>query len=129
MTSTKTEPPTALLDLALAGHGGLERFARDEEIAVDMYGGGLVLLAKRFGWVPGDVRVTIATDRQRTVVAPYPRRGRRGVFEGDSVRIESEDGAVLAERADPRPRLSSVRGLAYWDALDFLYFMGYAMRS
>src|SRR4051812_6789713 len=127
MAPTKTGSHTALLELALAGHGGLERFARASEVAVDMHGAGLVVRAKRFGWVPGDVRVTIATDRQRTVVSPYPQRGRRGVFEGDTVRVEAEDGTVLAERANPRPRLSSPRGLAYWDNLDFLYFMGYAM--
>src|SRR2546423_3361324 len=92
-----------------------------------MYGSGLAVRSKRFGWIPRDVRVTCSTDRQRTVVEPYPSTGRRGVFEGDAVRIERDDGEVEAARSDPRPHLSSLRGLVAWDTLDFLYFMGYAM--
>jgi hypothetical protein len=44
------------------------------------------------------------------------------------VRIESVgDGTVLAERADPRDRFPGGRRRLWWDRLDFLYFVGYAI--
>jgi hypothetical protein len=61
------------------------------------------------------------------VLEPYPKPGRRGVFEPDRVRIETDDGGVLADRADPRRGFPGIRRRVWWDRLDALYFAGYAL--
>lgn len=115
-----------LLASAIEAHGGAARWA-----AV----GELVLHASSGGWAPtlkgkrralARYRAHISTTEPRTLLTPYPRPGRRGVFERDAVRIESDDGQVLERRSDPR---SCFRGrrLLWWDHLDFLYFAGYAL--
>lgn len=60
------------------------------------------------------------------VATSWPQPGQRGVFAGDVVRIEDEDGRTLAEMRDPR---SAFKGLltVRWDHLHLLYFAGYAM--
>jgi hypothetical protein len=49
------------------------------------------------------------------------------VFSGDTVRIESSNGQVLAERTDAKTAFNSLRHKFYWDNLDALYFGGYAI--
>ena len=60
------------------------------------------------------------------MLAPYPEPGKRGVFEHGDVRIETDDGEVLAERKNPRAAFGGRRNL-WWDDLDLLYFAGYAL--
>ncbi len=118
----------SLLDEALEAHGGAERWRARQEVRAGVRSGGFALGSKLAGRRFRDYRVTVALDRVHALLEPYPRAGRRGIFDGDSVRIESDDGEVLAERSDPRSvfRLRSRRAL-WWDALDSLYFAGYAM--
>jgi hypothetical protein len=68
----------------------------------------------------------VSTREPQAVLSPYPEPGQRGVFERDRVRIESDDGALIAERADPRAAFGGRRNL-WWDDLDLLYFAGYAL--
>ena len=49
------------------------------------------------------------------------------MFEGSDVRIESAEGRVLSRRSEPRSAFRDFRHLLWWDALDLLYFFGYAM--
>jgi hypothetical protein len=73
-----------------------------------------------------DYTGTVSTRAPRTVLAPYPQPGQRGVFEGHDVRIESEDGTLISERKDARAAFGGRRNL-WWDDLDLLYFGGYAL--
>ena len=61
------------------------------------------------------------------MLAPYPKPGQRGVLDHNSVRIESDSGDVLAERADPRAAIRRLRRNFWWDDLDLLYFAAYAL--
>ena len=117
-----------LLELALEGAGGGALFRQAKEISVSLHGAGTAIRSKRFGWIPGEFEVRCSTREQRTVLSPFPEEGRRGVFAGSEVRIESvEDGSVLSSRRDPRSKFPGGRRLLWWDDLDFLYFSGYAM--
>jgi hypothetical protein len=117
-----------LVEMALAGAGGVDLFRQAGEISVSLYGSGTAIRSKRFGWVPGEFEVRCSTREQRTVLSPFPKEGQRGVFAGSEVRIESvEDGSVLSSRSDPRSKFPGGRRLLWWDDLDFLYFSGYAM--
>jgi hypothetical protein len=72
-------------------------------------------------------RGVISTAEPHTVLTPYPREGQRGVFDRGAVRIESESGDTIAERANPRPEFGRLRRNLWWDDLDLLYFAGYAL--
>jgi hypothetical protein len=50
-----------------------------------------------------------------------------GVFDRGAVRIESDCGEIITRRDNPRPQFSHLRHQIHWDALDVLYFAGYAM--
>jgi hypothetical protein len=63
--------------------------------------------------------------RPHVVIAPYP--GGHGVFEGDSVRLETPTGDLVERRDSMRARFPGVRRRLRWDPLDALYFAGYAL--
>jgi len=143
---------TDLLEKAIEAHGGLALWQSVGEVRAKVSGGGFGFAAKFQGRAlhrlqgralhgfqgraphaeeavgfgdDGEVRVSTATPR--TILAPYPGPGRRGLFEADLVRIESEDGQVLAERRNPRAAFRDFRRNLWWDHLDLLYFRGYAL--
>jgi hypothetical protein len=115
-----------LLDGVLEAHGGAERFAAAREIAIDVRSWGALFLLKRQHprIAPFECRIQTATPH--AVFAPYPKPGQRGVFSGDAVRIETDDGELLCERRNPRAAFSRPRRIVRWDDLDLCYFAGYA---
>ena len=116
----------ALLDQCLAAHGGLDRWRQFEAIDVDVTTGGLAFAAH----VQPSLRTTarVATREPLVALSPY-RRWPRGVFQRDRVFIEDASGRVMAERKNPRARMGRGRRLLWWDPLDTLYFVGYALSN
>ncbi len=115
------------LEEAVAAHGGLERWRSAASIEAEVRSGGVALATKLAGGPFRRYRALVSASEPRTVIEPYPAAGARGVFERDRVRIEAEDGRVLAERDDPRSRFPGGRRRLWWDRLDALYFAGYAL--
>lgn len=74
-----------------------------------------------------DFTGTVSTSEPRATLTPYPAPGRRGVFDRGAVRIETDDGELVAERSDPRAEFRKLRRNIWWDHLDLLYFGGYAL--
>src|SRR6516225_2014747 len=75
-------------------------------------------------------RQTARRSRAKAILDPFPRDGQRGVSERGAARIESRDGEVLSSRTDARAAFigrSGLRRNLRWDALDSVYFAGYAM--
>jgi hypothetical protein len=114
-----------LMRRAIHANGGA-RFESAGEVVIRGWSGGLAWLSKR-GRAFGDFEARCSTREQRTELVSYPRKGQRGVFDRSGVRIESSDGAILAERSDPREHFPGGRRLLRWDELDVLYFAGYAI--
>jgi hypothetical protein len=117
----------SLLEKVLEAHGGLERWHSVIAIEADLRSGGFALASKFAAGPFRSYRMTVTPAEPRTLVEPYPEARRRGVFEGDVVRIESDAGETLAERRDPRRLFPGVRRRLWWDRLDALYFGGYAL--
>jgi hypothetical protein len=115
-----------VLERAIAAHGGMDRFEATERLAADLHVGGVALPLRFKRGALADYTGEVSTREPQAVLSPYPGVGRRGVFERDRVRIESADGEVLAERANPRAAFGGRRHL-WWDDLDLLYFGGYAL--
>jgi hypothetical protein len=118
---------SALLDEALAAHGGLERWRELDMISAHARSGGFALASKFAAGPFRSYELTVSTKRPRTVITPYPAPGRRGMFLGAAVQIESDAGEILERRADPRRLFPGGRRLIRWDRLDALYFAGYAL--
>ena len=112
----------ALLAEVIEAHGGRQSWQASPELVVQVSAGGFAVAAKFQRSGLRNLEARIATDRQRVVFTPYPRRGHRGVFESGAVRIEAADGSVIHERSQPRDDLGSPRHLLWWDHLDLLYF-------
>ena len=112
----------ALLAEVIQAHGGRESWRASPELVAQVSAGGLAVAAKLQRSGLHNLEARIATDRQRVVFTPYPRRGHRGVFESGAVRIEAADGSVIHQRSQPRDDLRSPRRLLRWDHLDLLYF-------
>jgi hypothetical protein len=108
-------------------HGGLDRWHDVDEIVVSASAGGASFSAKHQGKAIRHVQGRFSPTKQRAVFAPYPEVGKRGVFEGGTVRIESDGGEVLEERLDARRAFRGFRHQLWWDKLDMLYFCGYAL--
>lgn len=108
-----------------AAYGGEARWkAATGAEAIVSVGGPLFLLKRGGGFRNQRVRAEFAHPRAR--LHPIDRRGRAGVLEGQSVRLETADGRVLESRGEARSKFHGRRHL-WWDALDMVYFFGYAM--
>jgi hypothetical protein len=116
-----------LLQEAIDAHGGLARWRGTREIVARLRSGGAALTMRGRARAFARCEVSISTTAPRVVVTPFGGPDRRGVFERDLVRIESSDGAVVAERRNPRAAFGTLRRKLWWDPLDALYFGGYAL--
>ena len=118
----------SLLDEVLDAHGGVERWRTVSGASATGRFGGL-LRSRLPGNRMANVALRMRFDDQRIVFDDFPASGRHAVFDGGSVRIESDDGEVLESRGDPRIMFTGLSGLRRnfsWDALDATYFAGYA---
>ncbi len=118
--------PPELLRAAIEAHGGADRWARVDEIVVRASGRGFALRSKLMPprWF-GRYEAHISTREPRSYVVDWPQAGRRGVFDGDDVRLETDAGEVLAERRGARASFHGLRTVR-WDLLHLAYFAGYA---
>ena len=110
-------------------HGGRERWESVRAIRGRVRTGGFLPRTRFPGNRLRDADLEVELAAVRAVGAPFPEAGHRGVFERGSVRIETDDGYVLASRSRPRDAflgLSGLRRNLRWDALDTGYFAGYA---
>jgi hypothetical protein len=115
-----------LLAEAIEAHGGAA-FDVATEVTARVHCGGVAFPTRFQRGALSNFSGTVSTKKPHVVISPYPGPGRRGVFDGGAVRIETDSGAVVAERADPRPAFRSLRHNVWWDDLDLLYFGGYAL--
>jgi hypothetical protein len=118
-----------LLEEVLEAHGGRDAWLRAERVRLRARSGGLLLRTRAPRGAFEEVDLDVEIGSVRATASPYPRSGLRGVFADGSVRIEAGDGEVLASRQDPRRCFFGRPGLRRnlrWDALDLVYFAGYA---
>jgi len=116
-----------LLNKAVEAHGGLKRWQTIKKIEARIRCGGAALpLRFKFGTFKS-YRALISTAEPNIVFFPFAGKGKRGIFSGNTVRIESESGRVLAERSNAKAAFKTFRHKFYWDHLDALYFGGYAI--
>jgi hypothetical protein len=115
-----------LLELAIAAHGGMERWNRTKSITVAFNFYGALLDLKGY---PGHRLLTAQLDTKEprvTFLNLMPTRD-RFFFTRDRVWIERLDGTITEDRRSPRDAFAGHKRETPWDHLHLLYFIGYAI--
>jgi hypothetical protein len=116
-----------LATLAIDAHGGLDRWRRLKTANARLVQGGILWQLKGQDGVLDDVHLTVDLRKEWASHRPFGQPNRHSSFQPDRVAIETSDGLVVEERANPR---ESFMGHAFdtpWDRLQLAYFAGYAM--
>lgn len=116
-----------LLELAVAAHGGWDRWQKLKKVSAHVsIGGGLWRLK---GWpdIFKDAQVSIAPHKQHTEYSPFVQAGRHTVFDAARTAIVTDGGEVVEQREAPRTAFEGHNLTTPWDAQHLIYFTGYAM--
>jgi hypothetical protein len=117
----------ALVNQAVAAHGGMDAWRATPQLGFSLDSGGLALASKLQPRALRGLEASVATSGQHVTLEPYPGPGLRGTFAGGHVAIEDWSGRTRLERRDAREAFRGTRHLLWWDALDVLYFAGTAL--
>jgi hypothetical protein len=116
----------AILERILDAHGGRALWQRLHAVEAVLSARGALFALKRRP-VLDRVSVTALAHEPRFLLHDYLAKGRTGELIGnDEVRIVGPGGRVLEQRSRPRTAITGPGKFFRWDALDFLYFCGYA---
>ncbi|MFC4034904.1 hypothetical protein ACFO3J_26050 [Streptomyces polygonati] len=115
-----------LLTQVIDTYGGLDRWNGFSRLTARVKGGGALWVVKGQEGVLDDYTTRIDLHRQYASHA-FGGRGLRSVYTPDRVAVETEAGAVVEERTDPRSAFAGHDFTMPWDRLHLAYFTGYAM--
>lgn len=116
-----------LVDLAIAAHGGWERWQQLRKLTAHVSVGGAMWHVKGWPDVFANARVTIEPHRQHVEFSPFVDVGRHSVYEPERTAIVTDDGGLIEERQRPREAFEGHVVMTPWDAQNLIYFSGYAM--
>jgi hypothetical protein len=116
-----------MINQIIEAHGGQKFWDQVSGLKIRLRIGGNLFAAKFQSPRIRSLRVEIDTTRIFARLSPFPRAGLRGVFEADSVRLETEGSVVVKDRKTTRDVDGRVERRLVWDDLDLLYFLGYAL--
>jgi hypothetical protein len=121
------ETVSDLLDLAVAAHGGIERWNAYTTASATIVSGGQLWAIK--GVVQDDAprRLTVALHQEWSSLTPFGQPDWRTDFTPDRIAIKASDGTIVAERADPRASFAGHAMDTPWDPLHRAYFNGYTL--
>jgi hypothetical protein len=116
-----------MINQIIEAHGGQKLWDQVRGLKIRLRVGGAILATKFQSPRARPIQLEVNTTRIFARLSPFPRPGLRGVFEEDSVRLETEAGVVVKERKIARDVDGRVERRLVWDDLDLLYFLGYAL--
>jgi hypothetical protein len=117
---------TEILKKAMGAHGGEQYWRSLEAVEAVLSVHGLLFTLKHVP-VMKRVRVRALTREPRFTFFDFPRQGYNGEYRGDEEVVMVDGGGnVVERRTQPRRYFSEMRRMFSWDALDFVYFGGYA---
>ncbi|MEW6645138.1 MAG: hypothetical protein AB1586_31880 [Pseudomonadota bacterium] len=116
-----------LLQQVLEAHGGLERWSRFNVVRATIVTGGALWGMKGLHQDSDPREMTVWLHEERASVMPFGAPNQRTAFTPDRIAIETTQGAVVAERADPRASFAGHEKTTPWDPLHRAYFNGYAL--
>lgn len=116
-----------LLELAVAAHGGWERWRQARKLTARISVAGAMWHLKGWAGVLSDVAVAIDPHRQHVEFSPFIEAGHRSEYEPARTAILGDRGEVLEARERPRLAFEGHVIQTPWDAQHLAYFSGYAM--
>lgn len=120
---------TDLLEKVLTAHGGLDHWRQVNTIDFRLTLRGRALEVKQQPNGLRDALVKIYARRPRTLIAPFPVQGSRGVFDDGRVRIETISGTQTFHLDEPRASFAGYTPKTPWNEIQLLYFFGYALHN
>jgi hypothetical protein len=118
------EPMTTdLLDLAVAAHGGLDRWREARTIELDLSIGGAIWYVKGCPDVLRDISMRVGAGEEY-VTTTYADRDLRTTFRPDLVTVERQDGTVIERFEDPE---RAFQDDGPWTEVHVAYFSGEAL--
>jgi hypothetical protein len=116
-----------LIQQILDAHGGMERWRRYTTVTANISTGGGLWALKGLVQDQAVRRMTVSLHEQYASVAPFGQPGWHTNFRPDRIAIETDDGAVVREREQPRASFDGHTMNTPWDPLHRAYFNGYAL--
>jgi hypothetical protein len=121
------EKTNDLLELAIAAHGGWDRWRKLTKLTAWATIGGALWALKGKEGKRGSIRIEIDPHREHLEQYPFLGiRGQHSVFEPDRVAVEADDGRILQSRNNPRAAFAGHVLATPWDDLHLVYFSGSA---
>lgn len=117
-----------LLDHVIEAHGGLDRWRGFKTVEAEIIVGGGLFPFKGSPPVSGPRRLKVWLHEQRATIRAAGA-DRYVLFTPDRVAIETDDGAVIAERFAPRDAFAGHQMSTPWDALHQAWFSGQAQST
>ncbi|GAA1908467.1 hypothetical protein [Streptantibioticus ferralitis] len=118
---------SSLLNEAIEAHGGMDRWRRFSTGRATIVSGGDMFAIKGMPQDPTPREMTVSLHEEHASVAPFGAPDQRTDFTPGRVAVEKTDGAVVAERFEPRRSFDGHVLETPWDPLDRAYFNGYAL--
>ncbi len=119
----------ALLATVLTAAGGMERWSAVKTLTVRLSLGGPFWGAKGWPDLLSEKTIELDARREHLVYTPFTAPDRRSVFDVDPewVTIQTTDGTIVEQRADPRASFAGYDVSTRWDAVQVAYFSSYAL--
>src|SRR5215510_11498086 len=117
---------TQLLDRVLEAHGGVARWRTFDTVRATFLSSGGLLPMKGLE-APARASEAVATIREQSlVIEGYRQPDWRMKFTAQRVAVETTEGQLVEERANPRGSFAGHTLWTPWDLMDVAYFNGYA---
>jgi hypothetical protein len=113
-----------LLAAAIKAHGGIDRWREFRTVKATLVSGG-ELLDRKAPQSPEPRHMTVSMREQFASVTPFGAPDRRTAYTPGRVAIETLDGSLVSERANPREAFAGHDLDTPWDPLHRAYFNGY----
>jgi len=108
---------TNLLDFVLDAHGGMENWKSVVGVDLRLTLGGLLFEIKQH---PDGLRtalVKVDARRPRTLISPFPEKGKRGIYQDGKVWIQTDAGGMVEQLPTPRTAYEGHERRTPWNDL------------
>ena len=116
-----------LVKLAIATHGGLDKWNQYSSLSAHLIQGGALWGLKGKGAILNDVTVTVSLKRQWASHFPFGKTKLHSSFEKARIALENPDGTVVEELTQPRASFAGHTLETPWSDLQLAFFAGCAM--
>lgn len=120
---------SALLQLVLDAHGGLDRWRQFNRVEASITSGGGLWGMKGMKQDSQARQMSVWLHEQRASLMPFGAPNQRTAYSPERIAIETVEGQLVAERLDPRSSFLGHGETTPWDPLHRAYFNGYALWS